>query len=329
MWGAESLVTNCLVTSNTALASGGGVYCAYGGTVERCQVFSNRSGSLVGGGVCLVGYGNLRNSLLIGNSSASGGGLNCTAGGTVQNCTIVGNSATTRGGGAYCVDGGVVQNTILYLNTAPSGANHTNSGAGWSYSHCCTTPLPSGIGHQTNAPLFADYAGGNPRLLADSPCINAGSNAFAASLTDLDGRARIVGGIVDIGAYECQPQVSGLFLGWLTRYGLATDGSADFSDPDADGHHNWQEWRCQTDPTNAISRLRLLSVAPSPTEVTVRWQSVAGVSYFLERSTDLSASPSFTWVAPSLPGELGTTTYSDTNAVSAPRRFYRVGVHSP
>jgi hypothetical protein len=53
---------------------------------------------------------------------------------------------------------------------------------------------------------------------------------------------------------------------------------------------------------------------------------VAGVSYFLERSTDLSASPPFTRVAPKLLGQPGTTSFRDTNADAAPRLFYRVGV---
>jgi len=48
--------------------------------------------------------------------------------------------------------------------------------------------------------------------------------------------------------------------------------------------------------------------------------------YLLERSTNLSASPPFTLLAPSLPGQPGTTTYTDTNAASLAPLFYRVGV---
>jgi len=113
---------------------------------------------------------------------------------------------------------------------------------------------------------------------------------------------------------------------WLQQYGLPTDGSADATDPDADGHNTWQEWRCLTDPTNALSALRLLSATPAGTNVTVSWQSVAGVSYFLERSTNLSAIPPFTLLAPNLPGQSGTTSYTDTNAASLAPLFYRVGI---
>ena len=134
---------------------------------------------------------------------------------------------------------------------------------------------------------------------------------------------------MDIGAYGFQVPGSVISYAWLQHYGLPTDGSADAADPDADGHttwQEWQEWRCQTDPTSALSALRLLSATPAVTNVAVSWQSVAGVNYFLERSTNLSATPPFTLVNPNLPGQPGTTSYTDTNAAPLTPLFYRVGV---
>ena len=112
----------------------------------------------------------------------------------------------------------------------------------------------------------------------------------------------------------------------LQQFGLPTDGSADLADADADGLNNWQEWRCGTCPTNANSALRLLSPRRTGTNVTVTWQSVAGLNYFLECSTNLSATPSFTCLATNLPGQPGATSYNDAAATNARPYFYRVGV---
>ena len=67
-------------------------------------------------------------------------------------------------------------------------------------------------------------------------------------------------------------------------------------------------------------------LSPAGSNVTVSWESVVGVNYFLERSTNLWGSPPFTLLAPSLPGQPGTTAYTDTNAATLAPLFYRVGV---
>jgi hypothetical protein len=90
--------------------------------------------------------------------------------------------------------------------------------------------------------------------------------------------------------------------------------------------NNWQEWVCGTDPTNALSALRLLMPVTTGTNVTLSWQSVAGVNYFLQRTTNPTASPAFAPLATNIFGQPGTTSFTDTNAAGAGPFFYRVGV---
>jgi len=112
----------------------------------------------------------------------------------------------------------------------------------------------------------------------------------------------------------------------LTVAGLPTDGSADTLDADLDGHNSWQEWRADTNPTNAASVLYLLAPTGTVSGVTVRWQSVATRNYFLERSSDLGAPPAFSVIQTNIPGQAGESVLNDTNAVGPGPFFYRVGV---
>jgi hypothetical protein len=310
-----AVVSNCILTGNSADGGGG----AYSATLNHC-VLTRNSADCLGGG---ASSGLLNNCVLTGNSAPDGGGSYSSI---LNNCTVTGNSATFSVGGAYA---STLNNCIVYDNIAPRDANYSRSY--WSImctlNDCCTTPLPTaGTGNITNAPLFSDQAAGNLRLQPNSPCINAGLNASAPGTTDLDGNPRIVGGTVDIGAYEYQTPASTLSYSWAQQFGLPTDGSADHTDPDGDGLNNWQEWKCQTDPTNNLSVLKMQPAVPTGTNVVVTWQSVAGVSYFVDRSTNLSGTPPFHPLATNLTGASSTTRFTDTNAPRSSPLFYRVGV---
>jgi hypothetical protein len=176
--------------------------------------------------------------------------------------------------------------------------------------------------------LFVDYAGGDLRLQSNSPCINSGNNAYVVGSTDLDGNPRLVGGTVDIGAYEFRTPSSIISYAWLQQYGLPTDGSADYRDTDGNGMSNWQKWIAGLNPTNPSSVLKMTSATASsnPAGLVVTWQSVNTRTYYLEKSTNLAAHPAFSTVQSNIVGQTGTTSYTDTNAVGSGPCFYRVGV---
>ena len=303
-----SILNQCLLATNSVYWVGGG---AYSSTLNRCLVMGNSASTGGGTDQCLV-----NDSILFGNQASTGAGGDYAS--TLNNCTVVSNSAPWSGG----TSSSTLNNCIVYYNTAPDRPNYY----GEFLSHCCTTPTPGGTGNITNAPLFVNLAAGNLRLQSNSPCVNAGDNTYVSSGADFDGRPRVMGGTVDIGAYEYQSSSLNLFLAWLQDHSLPTDGSADSTDADGDHLNNWQEWRADTNPTNALSVLQLLMPTSGAPGIAVRWESVASRSYFLERGTNLETLPSLTTLVTNIPGQAGTTTYTDTNATGPGPFFYRVGV---
>ena len=319
---------NCILTSNVGWWLGGG---AFESTLFNCTLNENDSGWEGGG----ADSSTLNNCILAGNTGTEGGGA---YGGVLDNCLLTGNSADTEGGGAHSATlnnctvvgnmasdtgGGVclasLSNCIVGYNDAWDGGDYAQS----TLNYCCTMPLPTdGIGNIALQPRFVDLIHGDLRLRSDSPCINAGNNAYVSGSTGLDGRPRIVGAGVDMGAYEYQ----GEFTNWLAQFSLPTDGTADFTDLDGDGFNNYQEYRCGTDPTNALSALRLLPPAPAGTNLTLAWPSATGRSYVLECSTNLGATPPFFPLATNLPGQPGATRFTVTNPAAWGPNFYRVFV---
>ena len=326
----NALITNCTLTANSAWYQGGGVS---GGTLYNCTLTGNAAG--YGGGGAFGGV--LYNCVLTGNSAVVGGGAsqctlcNCTmignstssvGGGvsqcTLYSCTLTGNSAAYGGGAWSCA----LYNCIVYFNAAPNGANYYQPGA---LNHCCTTPLPGGVGNITDAPLFVNYPGGILRLQSNSPCINAGNNLYVTTAADLDGNPRIVGGTVDIGAYECQAPALLAFYSWLQGYGLPTDASAACADSDGDGVNNWQEYLADTSPVDAHDYLHITSYAREGTYNTLWWTSKPTRLYQVQRCAALDGSSPWETII--------TNTMVGWNNVGfdnmGPQYFYRVGVVPP
>jgi hypothetical protein len=316
-----AVLSHCIVSGNGAGGGGGGT-CF--GMVNNSLISGNNAN--IGGGACSNG---LNNSILINNSAEYGGGA---ASSVLVNCTVVSNTANPlsfggpppAGGGGSA--GGALTNCIVYYNFSSGTAPNFSGGA---MSYCDTLPLATnGFGNITNGPVFVDLVNGDFHLQSNSPCINSGNNVSVPTGSDLDGNPRISGGTVDMGAYEFQNPASVISYAWLQQYGLTNNGSVDYVDIDGDGLNNWQEWMAGTNPTNALSVLKMTSAVPTnnPVGMVVTWQSVNTRTYYLQRATDLSAQPAFSTIQSNFVGQAGATSYLDTSATNSGPYFYRGGV---
>ena len=193
---AFSTVNRCDVSYNGASWSGGGLT---GGSANNCRIANNSS--VYGGG---ISSGSANNCLFIGNYAFLGGGLYCSS---ANNCTLTHNNSGMAFGDA--------NNSVVW-------GNDTNYCSGTQFSFSCTMPLPDGDGNTDADPLFVDDANSNFHLQLGSPCINAGTNGLAPMPFDLDDHPRIIGGTVDMGAYEWP---GGLWCSFIAAPTLAALGT--------------------------------------------------------------------------------------------------------
>lgn len=173
-------VMDCVITGNTAVGEGGGIYNAW-----------EKSLTII-------------NSAIIENTAGYGGGIENYGEMEVINCTVAGNT----GDGIENSNGTLtLYNTIIAENTGTDindyagtvqGSNNLTTFDDW------TGESENNILVDSGQPLFEDAANGDYRLASGSQAIDGGDNSFVPSglERDLAGNSRISNGIVDIGAYE-------------------------------------------------------------------------------------------------------------------------------
>ena len=215
----EVMLVNCTFNGNLA-TNGGGIY-NYSSDDERWLISCIFSGN---------------------TATNDGGGMyNDATSPFVTNCTFSGNSAGGSGGGIYnhanASRGTLLTNCIFWGNTDSGGIDESaqidgNTPQVW-YS-CIQDDDPEdanipynwddalGIHYNIDdAPIFVSYpndggdgwgVGGNDdfgdlHLTGGSPCIETGNPGFTATSIDFDkdGRSRVTGRYVDMGAYEFVP----------------------------------------------------------------------------------------------------------------------------
>jgi predicted outer membrane repeat protein len=216
--------TGCTFSNNIAASKGGAIDSpGLNLVISACTFVGNQSHG--DGGALSIGNGGtgntIVNSTFSGNRSTagSGGAITFTFGGTfnIADCTFAANHAASHGGALNNTSTMTLANTIVAGDTAlvgpdifgPVKANFCliQNISGW-------TPVPVSANNITGKdPMLAPLANnGGPTqtmgLLPISAAINAGSNALVPSGVTTDQRgpgfARIVNGVVDIGAFELQ-----------------------------------------------------------------------------------------------------------------------------
>ncbi|HBA85199.1 MAG TPA: hypothetical protein DCZ95_14010 [Verrucomicrobia bacterium] len=298
----SSLLTHSRIVGN----SGGGVFCDGGGIVRNCLILSNHANS--GGGVLLDH-------------------------GLVESCTIADNSAT-EGGGVLSVSGGEVINSIVWNNQAPSGSNWWESGSSAVWSYNCMAPGNPGMNNLAADPQFEP---GTYRLEASSPCIDAGLNqGWMTEAKDLDDRARVVNGQVDLGAYEYIFSTSDYDGDGLSNEQEVNQYGTDAyrRDTDADGMSDSIEITAGCNPSDENSFFGLVSQsnavdhAVSENGFVLSWYSAHSKTYQLSRADNLANG--FTAViAQGIPATPPLNVYTDTTAQAEAQYFYRVSVEVP
>jgi parallel beta-helix repeat protein len=207
---------NCRFIENSADSHGGGMYNRYSSPIlTNCKFIENTGSS--GGGINNFNRSQnnptLRNCLFVGNQSYRGGGIyNYSGAPFLTNCTFAWNSAD-EGNALYCREEHERQTVRLFNCILWDGGNEIwnselsimnifysniqNIQGGW-----------FGEGNINEEPMFSDPNGPeyDLRLSPLSPCVDSGDPRYVPepNETDLDGYPRIVGGRVDMGAYECQ-----------------------------------------------------------------------------------------------------------------------------
>ena len=195
--------------------------------IDRCR-FENNCG-MNGAGLYLIRSNDYKcsitNSLFANNMSMHfGGGLAISdSSPEMSNLTVVGNhSVGVNCGGIffYQYSSPVVRNCIVYGNTNEVPLQEPVQMWCWTYENevpkffnCLIQYGLENISgndlihvYENNLdtdPLFVDAENADFRLREGSPCINSGYTRLDdLSAFDMDGHARVCGGIIDLGAYE-------------------------------------------------------------------------------------------------------------------------------
>jgi parallel beta-helix repeat protein len=228
---ASAQIIGNTIENNSWPLNGGGIslFAAGTPTITNNVIANNSSANGEGGGMWIVNESNalIVQNLFYANTASAGGGIyflvpDGDVGPLLVNNTIIGGTGVTAGSAVFA---GGFDNQVQFFNNILIGLSGQNA-VDCDSTYSSQPPIfttndaysPNGTGLTgtcasqggTNGNIsanseFVNNRKGDYELHAGSPAINTGTNS-APDLPkkDLAGKPRIVGGIVDMGAYEFQ-----------------------------------------------------------------------------------------------------------------------------
>ena len=217
----DTVLDHCVVQGNgyqnlrpngyTAYVYGGGIYIGTNAVVANCEVYGNSS--YYGGGI-YSSNGQIYNTIVAGNQARSYAGTYLSYG-NMYNSVVANNTSTYNYGGVYNYSSSNIYNSIIWSNKVNYLADNVG-GAPYMY-NCAVeggyadgtniidlAATNDGTSGTDNYVRFIDPNQHNYRLHPASHCLDYGDSSYSHLATDLDGNPRIMGGNIDLGAYECE-----------------------------------------------------------------------------------------------------------------------------
>ena len=160
------VVTNCIISNNTAQNGSGGGIVSWYGHIKNCIISDNTS--YYGGGGLASCNGSIIDCNITGNTTSGFGGGLYACDGLITDCNISGNNATCEGGGLYDCSGDIINCIII-------GNRSYRSGGGLSF---CKGAITKCI---ISGNVAEESGGGLDACSGDiKSCIIAGNKAYSS-----------------------------------------------------------------------------------------------------------------------------------------------------